>query len=152
MKLIRFLLCVCATTLTIMACNKDEEITKKMVKNHKEFVGTFAVTQSDQTVFTTEGKVLEYAITDTAKLVLTFYQAQFSPKMPICIDMIVQNIDYEESTSKITFSGTNIIPLAMGGEFPQYTITNLQGTITKEGVSLTMICGKNPVEYIGFIQ
>jgi hypothetical protein len=50
-----------------------------------------------------------------------------------------------------TLAGDGIIPIAMGGPFPQYTITGFEGSIDKEGETFTfsMTCGTHPVTFAG---
>lgn len=113
------------------------------------FQGTFSVGNSDGTTYTQENVDVTYAVTDTAGFVLTFKQVSFSPKMPVKIDMDIPNVTYANENGKITLSGNEIIPYAMGGEFPKYTITNLLGTVNDGTLSVSMNCGSSPVTFEG---
>jgi len=66
----------------------------------------------------------------------------------------VMKIDTKRQYSlseKLLLSGDNIIPLAMGGEFPAYTITELTGEITPQTISCEMMCGTYPLTFSGII-
>lgn len=71
-------------------------------------------------------------------------KVKFAEKMP-AMDITIPGI----AISNETLSGDGIIPLTMGGEFPAYTITNLEGTMTKNNLSVSMMCGKYPLQLTG---
>jgi hypothetical protein len=73
----------------------------------------------------------------------------FSAKMPVKIDMEIPNVEYQNEDGKITLSGNNIVPFAMGGEFPKYTVTNLSGTVNNGTLSVSMNCGESPTTFVG---
>lgn len=148
MKSVKILALVCSAVLLFAACGDNGCDPKPEISKTNEYIGDVWVTQSDSSLFMKADVTVDYEITDTAGLVLTFYQIQFSSKMPVSIDMVVPNVLYE-GDDEIIISGENIVPLAMGGEFPQYTITNLHGTINDSNISLSMNCGSNPFEYSG---
>ena len=148
MKKVKFLALVCSAVLFFAACGDEKDNSKPEISKTNEYIGDVWVTQSDESLYMQADVTVDYEITDTAGLVLTFYHIQFSSKMPVSIDMVVPNVLYE-GDDELTISGENIVPLAMGGEFPQYTITNLHGTISKSDISLSMNCGSNPFEFSG---
>ncbi len=82
---------------------------------------------------------------------LFFSRVQFHPDMPIQLDMTLPGVAYSlDETGDIVFSGDNIVPLALGGEFAIYTVHNLSGRIADSAsISLTMTCGTYPVSYTG---
>ena len=51
--------------------------------------------------------------------------------------------------SEITLAGNGIVPLAMGKDFEQYKITNLEGTIAGGTMSVSMNCGSSPMKFSG---
>lgn len=154
MKKVNKFLAFLAVAGMFVGCG-DDEPTKgepEVQDNGISYAGTMVVVQQDETTYTQENVVVDYEITDTAGLVLTFNQVAFSSKMPIKIDMTLTNVQYEKNSETISFTGDGIVPIAMGGPFPKYTVTNLSGTVQEETMSLSMNCGGYPVTYTGTIQ
>ncbi|MBP5372247.1 MAG: hypothetical protein J6Y55_10045 [Bacteroidales bacterium] len=128
---------------------KDEPKPETEVVTNGTFVGTMVVNLTDGTTFPQEEVSVDYNLTDTAGYVLTFYQVSFSPKMPVKLDLIIPNVENKTEDGKAILSGNEIIPLAMNKEFPQYTITNLSGTINDGTLSVSYVCGQSPITFTG---
>ncbi len=77
------------------------------------------------------------------------YRVQFAEAMPVKLDMTIPGVECKSVGERIELSGERIIPLAMGGEFPRYTITSLRGTLTDSELQLSMNCGEFPLTYSG---
>ena len=139
-----------AAGMMFVACDKndDKNETPETLTN-QTYVGTLTVDQTDGTTYTQENVTVGFAITDTAGMVLTLNQVSFSERMPVKIDMTIPHIEYTANGVNYTLSGNNIVPLAMGGEFPKYTITNLSGTIADGALSVSMNCGSFPTKFSG---
>ena len=154
MKHVNKFLALLAMAIMFVGCNDDEPTQQEPQGQNEQisYVGTMVVVQKDQTTYTQESVAVDYEITDTAGLVLTFNQVAFSPKMPVKIDMILTNVQHEESVETTSFSGDSIVPIAMGGLFPQYTVTSLSGTIQQGTMSLSMTCGGYPITFVGTVQ
>lgn len=151
MKQFKFLAALLIAGATLAACDKDEKNDEPTPAEttSASFQGTLTVDQTDGSTYTQENVVVDYAITDTAGFVLVFNQVSFSPKMPVKLDMTIPNVSYVMIGSEITLAGDKIVPLAMGGEFPKYTITNLSGTIADGTLSVSMNCGSSPLKFTG---
>ena len=139
-----------AAGMMFVACDKndDKNETPETVTN-QTYTGTLTVDQTDGTTYTQENVTVGLATTDTAGMVLTLNQVSFSERMPVKIDMTIPHIEYTANGVNYTLSGNNIVPLAMGGEFPKYTITNLSGTIVDGALSVSMNCGGFPTKFSG---
>ena len=151
MKQFKFLAALLIAGATLAACDKDDKNDEPTPAEttSSSFKGTLIVDQNDGTNYTQENVVVDYAITDTAGFALTFYQVSFSERMPVKLDMTIPNVSYVMIGSEITLAGNKIVPLAMGGEFPKYTITNLTGTIADGTLSVSMNCGAYPMVFTG---
>ena len=154
MKKVNKFLALLAMTALFAGCNNEDPKNDGSQESGQatSYVGTMVVVQKDQTTYTQENVAVDYEITDTAGLVLTFKQVAFSPKMPVKIDMILTNVQHEESVETTSFSGDSIVPIAMGGLFPQHTVTSLSGTIQQGTMSLSMTCGGYPITFVGTVQ
>ena len=152
MKHLKFMTALLAAGMLFAACDKNDdknETPENETVTSDSFVGTLIVNLTDGTDYTQEDVMVDYAITDTAGFVLTFNQVSFSPKMPMKLDMSIPNVSYVIAGSEITLAGDGIVPLAMGKEFPQYTITKLTGTIADGTMSVSMNCGSSPMKFSG---
>ena len=141
-----------AAGMLFVACDKNDdknETLENETMTNQSFKGTLIVDLTDGSAYTQEDVTVDYAITDTAGFVLTFNQVSFSPRMPMKLDMSIPNVSYVIVGSEITLAGNGIVPLAMGKEFEQYTITNLEGTIADGTMSVSMKCGSSPMKFTG---
>lgn len=153
MKQVKFFTALLLTGAMFTSCGdekKDEPTPEPEVVTSESYQGTMIVNLTDGSTYTQENVTVDYNITDTAGLVLSFYQVSFSPKMPVKIDMDIPNVSYTiDDEGNISLSGDEIIPWAMGGEFPNYTITGLSGTINDGTISVSMTCGQSPLTFNG---
>ena len=69
--------------------------------------------------------------------------------MPISLTMTVNGISGVEQNGVVALSGDSIVPMAMGGPFPNYTITNLSGVLTADSLNISFKCGTYPLIYKG---
>lgn len=154
MKAIKFLLsALCAVTL-LASCEEQQETptptpNDPTADSSGTFSGTMNVDQTDGTFFTQEDLAVEFEVVDATTMTIKMNQAQFAAAMPLKLDMTIEGVSYTLSGEKYTLTGDNIVPIAMNGPFPQYTITALSGTIDDKSMTLAFNCGKYPVEYHG---
>lgn len=136
------------TSFFAVSCEKDEEPLK--ITEDGTYSGQLTVDQLNGTNFTSSNvRVKVTPSTTTDIITIDMLQVSFSANMPVKLDMKIQNVLYTSTSEKITLSGNNIIPIAMGGEFPAYTITNLTGEIKDGTLNLSMMCGSYPLTYSG---
>lgn len=116
------------------------------------FVGVMEVDQNDGTIFTKEAQEVTYKIDDEGVMNIEMRGAKFAAAMPLTLDMTIPGVGYTETTDGYVLEAESIVPLAMGGEFAQFTITNLTGTITDTELTMEFMCGAFPVTYTGTKQ
>ena len=63
----------------------------------------------------------------------------------------ILKIGYVVADEAISFAAESIIPLCLGGEFPQYLVTGLKGTITANSIDLSLKFGEFQTSFRGFI-
>lgn len=115
--------------------------------------GKMVVTIDSTTTFTKEDVVVNFKQNgDVATIEML--DVKFAEAMPLTLDMTIDSVSYSAIGDAISFSGDNIVPQAMGGPFPKYTITKLNGTADQKGKAFkfTMMCGSYPVSYEGTIK
>jgi len=144
----KFVLTILIASLLALSCEKDDAPLK--ITEDGSYTGKLVVDQLDGTNFSAEGIKVNLIPSETdGYLTIEMLQVSFSSRMPIKLDMKIPNVIYISTSEKITLSGNNIIPIAMGGEFPAYTITNLTGELKNGTLSLSMMCGSYPLTYSG---
>lgn len=65
------------------------------------------------------------------------------------MDVTIPAIPVTVSSTGISFSGTDIIPTAMGGPYEKYKVTNLSGSIVNGTINLSLNFGSYPTRYTG---
>lgn len=142
-----------AMVVSFVACDKNKNEPQKANFFEDESIRT----QGLMTVKLDDTTNFEYSIDSVIfsfgkeYVKIDMKKVKFSPQMPISLDMTIDSVAYYiDNNDEAILSGNNIVPKALGGPFPQYTITNLSG---KCGFNyeFTMMCGKYPVEYNGGI-
>jgi hypothetical protein len=140
-----------------LACDEsDDNLDEKKEVAVASFSGTLSVDQLDSTFYTTENVVVSVEpLVDSTKtgaytrLRMVMHQVRFSPKMPLSLDMTVNNVSYVANSDGFALSGDSLMPYAMGGPFPSFVITNLQGVVTDGELTMSMKCGMYPLTYTG---
>lgn len=146
MKYFKFL-AAAALAVAVAACDKDngEETPKPETS---KYLGTMVVDQNDGTYFTQEEIVVELVI-EGNKAQIKMNKVKFAEAMPLTLDMTIPDVAAVADGSSTSLSGDNIIPLAMSGEYPEFTITGLTGTASVNNISFSMMCGQFPLTYTG---
>ena len=73
--------------------------------------------------------------------------------MPVRIDVAIPDIQLQEGSDGVfTFSCTNVIPLALGGEYPRYTVTDLKGNVSEQHLSFSLNFGDYPTSFTGTLM
>ena len=116
------------------------------------YVGTVTVIYQDAPFDSEDIEVNFTPAQDGKTGSLTIYKIRFVPQMPVTIDVTIPDINVTSTTEQISLSCNNVIPLAMGGEFPRYTVTDLQGTIVGKEISFSLNFGTVPTSYRGSVK
>ncbi|MBR1869603.1 MAG: hypothetical protein IJ799_06030 [Bacteroidales bacterium] len=132
--------------LVLAACSQKED---EPVYESKEgsYVGTVTV-HSKSGVVENENVTVEYIPQgNTASIV--FHQIRFVPAMPP-LDVTVPEILVEASSgTEAVLTCSRVIPLALGGEFPQYEVTDFEGKVSAESLSFSLNFGSTPTSFAG---
>lgn len=140
---------IAAATMSVMSCSKPDEGKEELptVKDGT-YVGTVTVDQNDGTKYTQENVTVMLQLNE-GKATIKMMQVAFSDKMPVKLDMTIPGITTAEVAEGLAISGNNIVPQAMGGDFPKYTIQNMVGKVTTAELSFDMKCGEFPFSFKG---
>lgn len=132
-----------------MACNKQEE---PIVPKNSDFLGTVTVIYNDEPFDNENIEVNFLPSEDGKKADITINKIKFVPQMPVTIDVTIPNINVTSTTELINLECAEVIPLAMGGEYPRYTVTNLKGTIIGNEIVFSLNFGSYPTSYRGTLK
>lgn len=120
----------------------------------EHFEGTLTVAPGTPGEFVLDGVrvIITRDKEDSSIVDIEILQVKFAEAMQAKIDMAIPGVSLSPvSTGGYTIAGDGIVPTAMGGDLPQYTIRDLEGGVDKTGETLSfeMVCGSFPVSYVG---
>jgi hypothetical protein len=143
-----FFMAIIAVSLS--ACGGDEPAPPVVVPNGT-YVGTLSVGQNNGTVFTQENVSVVFEISKDNVVKLVMQQIKFSERMPLTLDMTIDSIAATAASDAegYVLLGNNIVPTAMGGPYPDRTITELVGNVTDKTLSVSMKGGGAPLTFTG---
>ena len=150
MKKIKTLLLLTFTAIFIIACGKEEEPEPITIEDGV-YIGTMTVYSAvgGPVLHVQENVVvrIESGVGDTIDIEML--QVQFASNMPIKLDMTIPDVATHATNTEYAISGNDIIPIAMGGPFPQYIIKDLDGSLTPQNITFSMLCGTFPLSFAG---
>lgn len=143
---------ICAAMLSFVACDKSDD--NKDVNPTPEAasaVGKVFVTQADGSEFSKDSVSVSLTYAEDS-MTITMFKVKFAERMPLELDMTIGSVQYSNNGGDIKLWGDNIVPQAMGGAFPKYTITNLDGKVGDGKVSFSMMCSEFPTRFEGTLK
>ena len=132
---------------TLFACNKPQD--EPAFPNQADYKGTVTVEATSGSFDNEDIRVNFEASEDGTTATLTIYQIRFVPTMPVTIDVTIPNVQLSQNGSVL--SCEQVVPLAMGGEFPRYTVTNLTGKREGNELSFSLNFGSTPTSFKGVL-
>ena len=131
-----------------LACKGNEE-EQPITPTQADYVGTVSVTYQGEP-FDNEGIEVNFNPSDDGKTAsIIIYKIKFVPQMPVTIDVTIPDINVSVAGNVMNLSKDTVIPLAMGGEYPRYTVTGLNGKIEGEELVFSLKFGDYPTSFSG---
>ena len=146
MKLNRMILAFAA--LALLACNKEEK-NETPVAEAGDYKGVVTVEASSGTFDNEDIEVNFTPSEDGATATITINKIRFVPQMPVTIDVTIPNVGLTSTKNGFQLACDNVIPLAAGGEYPRYTVTNLTGTLKDDELAFSLNFGSTPTSFKG---
>lgn len=146
MKLNRMILAFAA--LALLACNKEEK-NETPVAEAGDYKGVVTVEASSGTFDNEDIEVNFTPSEDGATASITINKIRFVPQMPVTIDVTIPNVGLTSTKNGFQLACDNVIPLAMGGEYERYTVTNLTGTLKDDELAFSLNFGSTPTSFKG---
>ncbi len=136
--------------LLLVGCGKETPETP-LVPEESDYVGTVTVIYQEAP-FDNENISVNFTPSEDGQTAsITLHQIRFVPQMPVTIDVTIPDISLQSTTEKIILSCEKTIPWAMGGEYPRYTVTGLQGEIVGEELTFSLLFGDYPTSFKGLL-
>ena len=149
MKLNRMILAFAA--LALLACNKEEK-NETPVAEAGDYKGVVTVEASSGTFDNEDIEVNFTPSEDGAVATITINKIRFVPQMPVTIDVTIPNVGLTSTKDGFQLACDNVIPLAAGGEYPRYTVTNLTGSLKNDELTFSLNFGNTPTSFRGTKQ
>lgn len=140
-----------ALAAVIASCEKNEKEDEAATNTPEvtDYSGTLTVDASSG-AFDTESIKVSFATTEKADSAsITLYQVKFSPRMPLTLDVTVPEIKVVKTEKGAILTCQRVVPLAMGGEYPNYTVTGFEGEIVDDELTFSLNFGSTPTSYRG---
>lgn len=150
MKLLKFFV-LAAMLFGMVACNNEKTPEPVIdLDTTTAYNGTVSVIVAGQEISTTNS-VIEIDPSENGKSFnIVFKMIKFVPQMP-ALDITIPAVGYVVADESISFAAESTIPLCLGGEFPQYLVTGLKGTITANSIDLSLKFGEFQTSFRGII-
>lgn len=137
-----------AAALLMLGCGKKgtEDV---LVPEKGSYTGTVTVVYQGSDFDNENIKVdfIPSADGKTADIVLN--QIRFVPNMPVTIDVTVPGVTLQPGEKDIVLTCARVVPLALGGEYPRYTVTDLKGKIVGNEMTFSLNFGDSPTSFRG---
>ncbi|MBR1926582.1 MAG: hypothetical protein IJ840_02345 [Bacteroidales bacterium] len=146
MKTNFFILAIAASLLFACKGNEDDQ---PITPSNADFVGTVSVTYQGEPFDNEDIEVNFTPSEDGRTASLIIYKIRFVPQMPVTIDVTIPDINVSVTGNVLTLTKDTVIPLAMGGEYPRYTVTGLNGKIEGEELVFSLNFGDYPTSFSG---
>ena len=149
MKLNRMILALAA--LSLLACTKEEK-NELPVAVAADYKGVATVEASSGT-FDAEDIEVNFTPSEDGKTAsIKIFKIRFAPRMPMQVDVTIPNVELTPTKEGIRLACDNVVPKALGGDQPDYTVHEMTGTVTDDEIAFSLILGSTPVSYRGTKQ
>ncbi|MCR5519946.1 MAG: hypothetical protein K6F21_06405 [Bacteroidales bacterium] len=137
----------------VFGCDKAEkDVEEPIVAVSSDFVGTVTVDSTSGETFDNENIEVNFIPAEDGKTCsLIIQDIQFSPKMPLIVTVTIPSITLSSTSKKISMECKKVVPLAMGGEFEAYTVTDFSGEIVGDNMTFSLNFGQTPTRFSGTI-
>lgn len=146
MKIKSFLFALCLIVFAACSGSVDK---KDNIEQEGCYEGTVTVILQDTSVDNNNIRVDYISEGETASIKIK--KIRFVPAMPE-IDVTVPNIRItNQDDGRASLSCDNVIPLALGGEFPKYIVHNFQGAVGNGTLTFSLSFGDYPTSFTGVL-
>lgn len=134
--------------LAALSCSTDD-INELDKKEEKGYIGTVSVEYNGETYDNPNIKVSYTPSVDGRTANLKIFKIKFVPQMPVRVNVTIPGIQVWQEESITRFYVDDINPLSLGGEFPKYRVTDMNGSISGNEINFSLNFGEYPTRYSG---
>jgi hypothetical protein len=135
-----------------IGCNKNNP-EETVGPKEGSYVGTVTVNSTSGEVFDNENIEVSFTPSEDGKTAtLVMYQIKFTPRMPMTLDVTIPEVSISTEGQDIKLECAEVVPIAMGGPFPNYTVTNLTGKISGGELTFSLNFGATPTSFKGTLK
>ena len=148
MKTNRIILALAA--LALLACNKEEknELPVAVVADYKGLVSV----DGSKGKFEMDDVEVNFTPSEDGKTAtITLYKVRLAERMP-SMDITIPDVNLTSTKDGIQLACDSIIPKALGGDFPNYTVYDMTGTVKEDEIDFSLKFGATPTSYKGTKQ
>lgn len=136
-----------AVLLALVSCHKTPQPHELPPQNL--FLGTVSVDYEGGVVDNPGIRVACLPSPDWKQADIIIYKIKFVPKMPVRIDVTIPAVKASQKDDEVLMSCNNVIPLALGGEYPKYNVTDFRGSLKGDVLSFSLNFGEYPTRFTG---
>ncbi len=145
-----------ALMAAVVSCDKLETENEEEKKNEPAvetvdtvfYSGTLVAEASSGTATTPDTRVSVNYTGKADSVSISIYQAKLAQRMP-AMDIIIPNVTLTKNGGVDAITSASSVPLAMGAEFPGYTVTEFAGQIEGDSIRFSLKFGKTPTSFSG---
>lgn len=133
----------------LLTCCTKADPKEEIIPQTADYVGTVTVLYQGSPF---ENENIEVNFTpneDGSSASITIHKIRFVPQMPVTIDVTIPNVNLSVAQDAIILQCDNVVPLAMGGEYPRYTVTALSGSLKGDELEFSLNFGDYPTSFQG---
>lgn len=132
------------------SCSKDDNNISLDDLGSIAYEGNMNITKDGTTTYSDPSAVVNNSFNKKGSTItIDLDGIKFDNKMPITLDITLNNIPYSIKDDIVTFSVSSVVPTVAGKQYEQYTFTNLQGKMSFDGMEYSANCMGYKIEFKG---
>lgn len=143
-----------AIAAALVSCDKiesDKPLEESAVRSDSLFYsGTLLANASSGDCTTPDMNVSINLTFKSDSVSISLFKAKLAQRMP-AMDIVIPNITMKKEADVTLLTSVRAVPLAMGNEFPAYTVTGFNGRINGDSLNFSLSFGSTPTSFNGKI-
>jgi len=141
MKRFKMLTVLAVAAIFITACGKDNNPEPPVIEDGT-YVGTMTVYNGidGQLHYQQNNVSIKIEKGDGNIVNIEILQVKFDERMPMTIDVTIPEVTTVDTETGFSLSADNIIPIAMGSQSDNFKMNDLNGSITRQSMTFSVVC------------
>ena len=143
MKTLKAMLLLAVVAIFVAACEKDKKSELPVIEDGS-YVGKMTILDAGGNVYHEQENVTMKIKVKAGEVIdLDMVAVKFAPTMPMSLNVTVPGITTADISTGYSLSGDNITPIAMGGPYTNIEMNDLDGSVTLQNLTFSMVCEIN---------